>query len=154
MDHRTRQGDTALIRAAGYGMAEVVIELLHMGAELNAANKYGHTALILACMCGHTEVVRILLEKKADISHQALDGRSCLHYACEYSKSRVVGCIFDMLFEKFSSFRAITHPFTKFDSKRWLKYSDIVTDIVMVSVLHPECTSRSPLLLSCLLLSL
>jgi ankyrin repeat protein len=134
VDHRSHQGDTALIRAAGYDMKEVVIELLHMGSDLEATNKYGHNALIWACMCGNAEVVRILLEKKANISHQALDGRTCLHYACEYGKSRVVGCIFDVLFERFSSYRAITHPFTKYDSQRWIKYADMMTDIVMVSV--------------------
>lgn len=133
VDYRSHQGDTALIRAAGYDMKDVVLELLNMGADLEGANQYGHNALIWACMCGNAEVVRILLEKKANIAHQALDGRTCLHYACEYGKSRVVGCIFDVLFERFSMYRAISHPFTKYDSQRWTKYADMVTDIVMVS---------------------
>ena len=114
-------------------MKEVVIELLEMGAQLEETNKYGHNALIWACMCGNAEVVRILLEKKSNIAHQALDGRTCLHFACEYAKSRVVGCIFDVLFERFSMYRTISHPFTKYDSQRWIKYANMVTDIIMVS---------------------
>jgi ankyrin repeat protein len=131
-DTPTIQGDTPLIRAAGYGMDEVVVELLSMGVNINQANQYGHNALTWSCLCGHAEVVRILLLRGAIFTHQTNEKRTCLHYACLYTKSRVVSVILDVLFEKFSLFRPITYPFTKFDPHRWTKYADILESFIMV----------------------
>lgn len=132
-DFTTKQGDTPLIRCAGLGFYDVVLELIDMKADIEAQNQYGQTALTWAALCGHAEVVRVLLSKGADIFHQTREGRSCLHYACRYVKGRVVSVIFDYLFEKFSSFRANKHPFTKYDPKRWTNYAEIMEEFTMVS---------------------
>jgi ankyrin repeat protein len=132
-DFTTRQGDTPLIRCAGLGFYDVVLELIEMGVDIEVANQYGQTALTWAALCGHAEVVRALLAKGADIFHQTREGRSCLHYACQYVKGRVVSVIFDYLFEKFSTFRVNKHPFTKYDPKRWTNYAEIMEEFTLVS---------------------
>lgn len=133
-DFTTIEGDTPLIRAAGWGMYDVVIELLTMGVNINTPNRYGHNPLTWACVGGHSDIVRTLLQKGADFNHQTNEKRTCLHYACLYLKSRVVSVILDVLFEKFSMFRVNTHPFTKYDPLRWRKYADILERFLMVSV--------------------
>jgi ankyrin repeat protein len=133
VDFQTPSGDTALLRAAGNGWYDVVIELLAMGCDINKSNKYGHNPLTWSCVCGHAEIVRTLLVKDAKFTHQTKELRTCLHYACLYLKSRVVSVIMDVLFEKFSMFRMISHPFTKYDPSRWKKYAEILDNFLMVS---------------------
>jgi ankyrin repeat protein len=126
-------GDTPLLLAAGAGLYDVVMELLAMGADINQANKYGHNPLTWSAVCGQTEIVRLLLVKNADFQFVTKsEQRTCLHYACLYLKARVVSVIMDVLFEKFSLFRTISHPFTKYDPWRWRKYAELLESFLMV----------------------
>lgn len=147
-DTTTKQGDTPLIRCAGLGLYDVVLELIDMGVDINAANQYGHSALTWACLCGHSDVVRALLSKGADIFHQTVEGRTGLHYACLYIKGRVVSVLFDVLFEQFSMFRVNTHPFTKYDPRRWTKYAEMMEQFVLVSISYIALIGLSKLNLS------
>ena len=63
-----RYGQTALMRAAKAGQAEVVALLVELGAELNHASKYNLSATMLAVLGNHAEVVRILRDAGADPS--------------------------------------------------------------------------------------
>ncbi len=67
---RTRDGETALMYAAGNGKGypDVVRALLAKGADVNAAAQgdNGKTALIAAANNGNTEIVKMLLDKGAN----------------------------------------------------------------------------------------
>jgi hypothetical protein len=137
-------GDTPLLLAAGSGYYDVVIELLALGVNINQSNKYGHTPLTWCCVCGHLNIVRTLLLQNANYFHITKEKRTCLHYACLYLKVRVVSVIMDVLFEKFSMFRMISHPFTKYDPLRWRKYAEVLENFLMVRTPPPSPLHTHP----------
>jgi len=59
----------------------LILTLLRMGADVNAANDYGDTPLHQAAYLGLTEKVRLLLKNKADVSKRAQRGETPLLYA-------------------------------------------------------------------------
>eukprot|EP00668_Euglena_longa_P004800 GGOE01005620.1.p1 GENE.GGOE01005620.1~~GGOE01005620.1.p1 ORF type:complete len:878 (-),score=266.00 GGOE01005620.1:287-2677(-) len=67
VNHRNRDGTTALMACSERGSADVVRLLLDAGAEVNAV-AYNLTALAVASRNGHCAVVRHLLEAGADLS--------------------------------------------------------------------------------------
>jgi hypothetical protein len=76
-------GNTALMKAAASGNAEVIRILLETGADPNARNKKGETALMAAAKsyrhCGDTML--LLIENGADLNAQDERGRTALHHA-------------------------------------------------------------------------
>lgn len=102
-DVRFRDGDTALMIAAGCGRAEIVEALLNGGAKLEAKDQGGHTALLVAffgamaaevpaealqsfvgdekesALCpnmsagGHVQVIRLLIARGANVNIRATD---------------------------------------------------------------------------------
>jgi hypothetical protein len=63
---RDHVGDTAMHMAAAGGHAQVVQELIHMGAEIEARNLAGRTPLHVACIYAHLHVIHALLQAGAD----------------------------------------------------------------------------------------
>jgi len=62
IDQRCERGFTALLKAAMYGHADCLQELLNVpGADVNVTNDAGHTPLHLAVLGGHVQCVRVLL---------------------------------------------------------------------------------------------
>jgi len=57
---------TPIMRAAHYGLVEVMRLLLACGAEVNAVNNYGTSALFHACCTMKAECVEMLLDAGAD----------------------------------------------------------------------------------------
>jgi ankyrin repeat protein len=133
-DVETTQGDTAVMRACGYNMVNVVHELISLGVDINKPNQYGHTPFTWACLCGHAEIVKILVAASANIKHKSQEGKTGLHYACLYGKTRVVAVIVDYLCDGFASFRPATFPYAKNDLGRWTKYIQYIEGIVYVSI--------------------
>ncbi|MBF0153723.1 MAG: ankyrin repeat domain-containing protein [Magnetococcales bacterium] len=61
-------GQTALIRAAESGRADLVEELIQRGAEVNVRDQWGRTALAAAIHNDHRGIVTMLIKHGADIS--------------------------------------------------------------------------------------
>src|SRR5882757_8818807 len=76
---RNEDGWTPLMRAAAYGTAAEVRELLKKGSDPNAKNASGATALLFAIT--DEAKVRALLDKGADVNIQTRQGRTPLHAA-------------------------------------------------------------------------
>lgn len=70
----SRDGDTALIRAAESGSAETVRQLLERGANIHVRNKRGETPLLGAAMSVKAETIRLLLEHGAEVNVRGKDG--------------------------------------------------------------------------------
>ena len=66
----SKNGVTALIQTSMNGHHQVVVILLHKGADPNIHDNYEWTALIIAARNGHYIVVELLLEKQVDPNFQ------------------------------------------------------------------------------------
>lgn len=62
---RDADGASGLLWAIDRGNAELVMELLREGADVETADNEGSTALHYACMSGHADVVKLLLHAGA-----------------------------------------------------------------------------------------
>ena len=74
---------TPLHRAARVGHVRVMVDLLDLGADPNAADHFGRSALCLAAHHGNFEVVNVLFDKMTPIGRDRTDNnaRNALHYA-------------------------------------------------------------------------
>ena len=88
VNHRARDGRTALMYAAENGDTQAVNTLLRNGASVNLADNDGETALMKAATSSCTEeTVRALLNAGADLNARDRKGRNALDsfrssYAC------------------------------------------------------------------------
>ena len=84
VNHRTPDGNTALMYASKDGKTEIVQLLLLKGAEPNYVDCEGNTALIKACSRRErkTEIVNILLNMGAALNHFNNKGKTALIIAC------------------------------------------------------------------------
>lgn len=60
---------TALQNAAAQGQRRIVLRLLELGADVNAADWHGVTPLIAAVSGNQAEAVQLLLQKGANVNH-------------------------------------------------------------------------------------
>ena len=75
-------GQTALHKAAMYGVVELVQELLQKGANLNAKDDYGNTPLMLATVIRNEKIVRELLSQEGiEVNVKNNDGSTALTLA-------------------------------------------------------------------------
>ena len=82
VEHRTKDGCTALMFASLAGHIEVARMLLDHGAEINVeSDSNKDSPLTFACWKGHQDVVELLLERKADIEHRTKEGFTPLMFA-------------------------------------------------------------------------
>nr|XP_047130700.1 ankyrin repeat domain-containing protein 17-like [Hydra vulgaris] len=82
VEHRTKDGCTALMFACLAGHREVAEKLLDANSEINvesASNK--DSPLTFACWKGHVDVVELLLKRNANIEHRTKEGFSPLMFA-------------------------------------------------------------------------
>ncbi|RXW11545.1 hypothetical protein EST38_g14309 [Candolleomyces aberdarensis] len=75
LNHKDKDGNTALMLAAESGFEEVVRELLAQspGIKMNVRNRNGDTALSLAVWYGYEGIIRLLLARN-DVDVSVLDG--------------------------------------------------------------------------------
>lgn len=82
VEHRTKDGCTALMFAALAGHAKVAKLLLDHNAQINVeSDSNKDSPLTFACWKGHQKVVELFLERKADIEHRTKEGFSPLMFA-------------------------------------------------------------------------
>ena len=67
--------------AAFDGKTAAVEALLHLGADINAADEKGWTPLINAAAHNHEDVVEMLILKGADVHARTHDGETALSIA-------------------------------------------------------------------------
>ena len=82
VEHRTKDGCTALMFSALAGHVSVVNLLLSKGAHLNVeSDSNKDSPLTFACWKGHVEVVALLLKNGANIEHRTKEGFTPLMFA-------------------------------------------------------------------------
>ena len=82
VEHRTKDGCTALMFASLAGHVEVARMLLDHNAEINVeSDSNKDSPLTFACWKGHQEVVELLLDRKANIEHRTKEGFTPLMFA-------------------------------------------------------------------------
>ena len=82
VEHRTKDGCTALMFASLAGHVEVARMLLDHNAEINVeSDSNKDSPLTFAYWKGHQDVVELLLERKADIEHRTKEGFTPLMFA-------------------------------------------------------------------------
>jgi hemoglobin len=84
---------TALMHAARLGEAEIVNELLTLGAALNLRNADGNNALWLACYSDNLTVIKALVSAGIDLDNRNDNGATCLMYAASAGKTRVLALL-------------------------------------------------------------
>ena len=80
----------AFIKAVELGNAQIVKDLIAVGADVEAQNKYGYTPLSVASKKGQMEIVQILLDAGADITAQNKNGTCALSEASQNGQVRTV----------------------------------------------------------------
>lgn len=73
--------DAQLMEAVNQGQALLCVELLALGADVNAVHSSGNTALHLAVMYRHASTCEVLLERGANTQTPNEFGLSALHLA-------------------------------------------------------------------------
>jgi len=82
VEHRTKDGCTALMFACLAGHVKVAEKLLDSKAEINVeSDSNKDSPLTFACWKGHSEVVDLLLNRNANIEHRTKEGFSPLMFA-------------------------------------------------------------------------
>ncbi len=90
VDHRDRNGRTALTSASLNNYVDIVKLLIEKGADVNFKTELRLTALMVASKYGHTEIVRLLIESNANINHKDIYERTALIYASREGRKEVV----------------------------------------------------------------
>lgn len=66
--------DKAIIEAASDGNLDKVAELVRLGVNVNAKDRWGWSALSMCAYGGHADIARLLLEHDADLDNVDVDG--------------------------------------------------------------------------------
>ena len=90
VNHRNRDGWSAIHWAAEEGHLEIVDRLLNAGANPNAVSSYGTSPLHCAANGGHVSIVDLLLLQQADPLKSTCHGWNALHHAAFMGHSHVV----------------------------------------------------------------
>ena len=82
VEHRTKDGCTALMFAALAGHVKVATMLLDCKANINVeSDSNKDSPLTFACWKGHVDVVELLLERSANIEHRTKEGFTPLMFS-------------------------------------------------------------------------
>jgi ankyrin repeat protein len=90
IETRGKEGDTALMRAAGEGRIETVRLLLENKADVNAKSNTGLTALIVATSGHHLTTVKYLCEHGANVNDKSRTGVTALYAAASENEPEIV----------------------------------------------------------------
>uniref|UniRef100_UPI001EAF58D5 ankyrin-3-like n=1 Tax=Oncorhynchus gorbuscha TaxID=8017 RepID=UPI001EAF58D5 len=90
-----QNGLNALHLASKEGHAEVVTQLIKLGANVDAATKKGNTALHIASLAGQVDVVKELVTSGANINAQSQNGFTPLYMAAQENHQKVVRYLLD-----------------------------------------------------------
>lgn len=89
-DATAREGETALMQAAGYGYEESVKILIEHHADVGVRDHKGRTALMHAAMGGYVDAIPLLLENGADPHARDSDGKTALDLALISKKQAAI----------------------------------------------------------------
>ena len=90
VEHRTKDGCTALMFACLAGHRDVAEKLLDAESEINVESESNKDSpLTFACWKGHYDVVELLLQRSANIEHRTKEGFSPLMFAALGGHSKV-----------------------------------------------------------------
>lgn len=78
---------TLLHHAAKRGASQVCLQLIRLGANVNARDKSGRTPLMMAALWGHSRCLAVLALKGADLHQQDNAGQTALHHAVQGSSA-------------------------------------------------------------------
>ena len=102
IDARDENGDTPLIRAAGYGQTDIVRLLLDRAANVEATNQEGQSALAAAaCVCAMAtmndtlEIEKMLLQRRSEIGARDKQGGFALLSAAGWGRVHNVKLLLD-----------------------------------------------------------
>ena len=93
LDSPREQGLTPLMRAALAGRADLVDELLRLGANVRLRNADGNNALWLACVANSPEIIQRLLRAGVDVDNRNDTGATALMYAASSGKADMVALL-------------------------------------------------------------
>jgi ankyrin repeat protein len=85
-----QNGNTDLMNAAASGDLQLVKQLIDLGADVNAANKFGSTALMGAAAGGYLPIVQELIEHQANVNAQGKDRSTSLMFAARNGHVAIV----------------------------------------------------------------
>lgn len=86
-------GNTALMKAAREGRADLVKELLEFGVDIAIKNVDGNTALWLSCFSNNLECARLLIEAGIELDTQNVNGVTSLMYTASSGKEEFVSLL-------------------------------------------------------------
>ncbi len=78
-----------------HGWADIVLQLLDVGYDLNEIDRRGDTCLSLACTWNHEELAMKLLERGAKVDIENENKNIALYGACRRGMINVVQCLLD-----------------------------------------------------------
>ncbi|KAH8205373.1 hypothetical protein TruAng_000452 [Truncatella angustata] len=90
------QKDTAIVQAASDGDLDKVADLVSIGCNVNAKDRWGWTALSMAAYGGHLGIARLLLEHDADMDTVDVDGDTPMQLAATRGHSDIA-ILFDQV---------------------------------------------------------
>ena len=88
-------GNSALMKAAREGNAQLVSDLLQAGVEIHLKNVDGNMALWLACFGENPEVVKLLIDAGIEIDTCNVNGVTPLMYAASSGKEKMVAMLLE-----------------------------------------------------------
>jgi ankyrin repeat protein len=102
IEARDENGDTPLIRAAGFGQNDIVRLLLDRGANFEATNKSGQSAVAAAaCICAIAtmndtfDIEKMLLQKRGKIGARDIQGGMALLAAASWGRAANLKLLLD-----------------------------------------------------------
>ncbi|XP_064646952.1 death-associated protein kinase 1-like isoform X2 [Lineus longissimus] len=95
INHRGKNGETALHMAAGGGHVDIIEYLKEKGVDLAATDKHGDDAIYWAARQGHMDVIEYLKEQGVSLDTQNKAGEGAIHVAARYGHKQVIELLCD-----------------------------------------------------------
>lgn len=95
VNHRDKNGRTAIMIACSTGRGEIVQKLLNNYADPDLIDHYGWSALMFAVYYNHTRIVHMLLEHGADVNASSDKGLTALKIAHQYHRTLLAELLID-----------------------------------------------------------
>jgi ankyrin repeat protein len=95
VNHRDKNGRSALMIAASTGRGQILQRLLDNYADPDLIDRFGWSALMFAVYYNHVRIVKILLEYGADVNVTSEKGLSALKIAMQYDRKMLVDLLID-----------------------------------------------------------
>jgi len=93
VDSADREGETALMKASGHGLKQVISVLIKHHANVNLKDSMGRTALMHAAAARLSGAIPLLLENGADPSARDYEGKTALDIAKASNNVTAIGLL-------------------------------------------------------------